>query len=67
MASSGLPNIMRWVPFDLDESELRNMIKNKMIRPTTIPSLLEELVLEQAIAKEALRLAFEQHKEFAAG
>jgi len=65
LASSGLPNIMRWVPFDIDESELRNMIKNKMIRPTTIPSLLEELVLEQAIAKEALRLAFEQHKEFA--
>jgi len=65
LASSGLANIMRWVPFDIDESELRNMIKNKMIRPTTIPSLLEELVLEQAIAKEALRLAFEQHKEFA--
>jgi len=41
------------------------MIKNKMIRPTTIPQLLEELVLEQAIAKEALRLAFIQHKEFA--
>jgi hypothetical protein len=41
------------------------MIKNKMIRPTTIPSLLDELVLEQAIAIEALRLAFEQHKEFA--
>ena len=65
LASSGLPNILRWVPFDIDESELRNMIKNKMIRPTTIPSLLEELVLEQAIAKEALRLAFIQHKEFA--
>jgi hypothetical protein len=67
LASSGLANIMRWVPFDLDEGELRNMIKNKMIRPTTIPSLLEELVLEQAIAKEALRLAFEQHKLFASG
>ncbi|MCB5234381.1 MAG: glutamate mutase L [Candidatus Cloacimonetes bacterium] len=67
LASSGLENIMRWVPFDINENELRNMIKNKMIRPTTIPSLLEELVLEQAIAKEALRLAFEQHKEFASG
>ncbi|MGB4260442.1 MAG: glutamate mutase L, partial [Candidatus Cloacimonas acidaminovorans] len=65
LASAGLENIMRWVPFDINESELRNMIKNKMIRPTTIPSLLEELVLEQAIAKEALRLAFEQHKSFA--
>jgi uncharacterized protein (TIGR01319 family) len=67
LASAGLENILRWVPFDIDESELRNMIKNKMIRPTTIPQELEELVLEQAIAKEALRYAFIQHKEFAVG
>ncbi|PKN79524.1 MAG: methylaspartate mutase [Candidatus Cloacimonetes bacterium HGW-Cloacimonetes-1] len=65
LASAKLENILRWVPFDIDEGALRNMIKNKMIRPTTIPALLEELVLEQAIAKEALRLAFKQHKEFA--
>ncbi len=65
LASAKLENILRWVPFDIDEGALRNMIKNKMIRPTTIPALLEELVLEQAIAKEALRLAFQQHKEFA--
>ncbi|MCB5230695.1 MAG: glutamate mutase L [Candidatus Cloacimonas sp.] len=65
LASTGLENILRWVPFDINSSDLRNMIKNKMIRPTTIPQLLEELVLEQAIAKEALRLAFVQHKEFA--
>ncbi len=65
LASTGLENILRWIPFDIDESGLRNMIKNKMIRPTTIPQKLEELVLEQAIAKEALRLAFIQHKEFA--
>jgi len=65
LASAGLKNILRWVPLNIDESELRNMIKNKMIRPTTVPALLEELVLEQAIAKEALRLALIQHKEFA--
>ena len=65
LASTGIKNILRWVPFDIPESQLRNMIKNKMIRPTTIPFLAEELMLEQAIAKEALRLAFEQHKEFA--
>jgi hypothetical protein len=67
LATAGLQNILRWVPFDIDESELLNMIKNKMIRPTTIPQKLEELILEQAIAKEALRYAFIQHKEFAAG
>ena len=38
-----------------------------MIRPTTVPQSLEELFIEQAIAREALRLSFKQHKEFAVG
>jgi len=64
-AEAGLPNVMRWVPFHMDERDLRNRVKNKMIRPTTIPQSMQELVFEQAIAKEALRLAFIQHKSFA--
>ena len=67
MAEAGIENILRWVPFDVDELELRNRIKNKMIRPTTIPQSLEDLVIEQAISREALRLAFEQHKMLATG
>jgi len=65
MAEAGIENIMRWVPFRIDEGELRNRVKNKMIRPTTIPQTREELILEQAMAREALRLAFEQHKALA--
>ncbi len=64
---AGIDAIMRWVPFDMDERDLRNRVKNKMIRPTTIPSLLEELVVEQACAREALRLSFDQHKSLAVG
>lgn len=64
-AEATLPNVMRWVPFIMDERDLRNRVKNKMIRPTTIPQAMEELIFEQAIAKEALRLAFIQHKNFA--
>jgi uncharacterized protein (TIGR01319 family) len=64
-AEATVPNVMRWVPFDMDERDLRNRVKNKMIRPTTIPQMMEELIFEQAIAKEALRLAFIQHKSFA--
>lgn len=67
MAETGFDNIMRWVPFDIAETELRDRIGNKMIRPTTIPQTLEELKIEQAIAREALRLAFIQHKLFAVG
>src|SRR5262249_48398137 len=50
---------------DLEEHELRDRIGNKMIRPTTIPQTLDELKIEQAISREALRLSFVQHKQFA--
>lgn len=66
-AEAGLENIMRWVPFEMDERDLRNRVKNKMIRPTTIPFLIEELIVEQACAKEALRLSFDQHRSLAVG
>ncbi|BFU91253.1 MAG: ornithine aminomutase [Nitrospira sp.] len=67
LAEAGLANIMRWVPFTIDEPTLRNRIKNKMIRPTTIPQTLDELQIEQAIAREALRLALIHHKSLATG
>jgi hypothetical protein len=62
-----MPNILRWVPFDIDERDLRNRIRNKVIRPTTIPQSLLELKIEQAISREALRLAFIQHCDLAVG
>jgi len=67
LAEAGLANIMRWAPFSIDEQDLRNRIKNKMIRPTTVPQTLDELQIEQAIAREALRLALIHHKSLATG
>ncbi len=64
-AEATMPMILRWVHLEMDERELRNRVKNKMIRPTTIPQSLEALIFEQAVAREALRLAYQQHKEFA--
>lgn len=64
---TGIDNILRWVPLHIEVFELRNRIRNKMIRPTTIPQSLEDLVVEQAIAREALRLAFDHHKTLAVG
>jgi uncharacterized protein (TIGR01319 family) len=65
VSEAGLENVLRWVHLDMDPRELRNRVKNKMIRPTTIPQTLEALVFEQAVAREALRLAYIQHREFA--
>lgn len=67
MLEAGIPNIYRWLPFDIEEYEVRNRLRNKMIRPTTIPQTYEDLLLEQAVAREALRLAFIHHKQLARG
>ncbi len=67
LLETGLDSISRWLPMSVSEEALRSRIRNKMIRPTTIPHSLEELVVEQALAREALRLAFEHHKTLATG
>jgi hypothetical protein len=67
LLEAGTANIRRWIPFEIDEGDLRNRIRNKMIRPTTIPQTLDDLIIEQAISREALRLAFIHHKSLAVG
>jgi uncharacterized protein (TIGR01319 family) len=67
MARAGIDNVLRWVAFETDEKALRDAIKNKMIRPTTIPESLEELQIEQALAREALRGSMEEHRALAVG
>lgn len=62
LKEAGTKNIIRWMPFDIKEEDLRNRLYNKMIRPTTIPQSVEDLVVEHAVAREALRLGFKHHK-----
>jgi hypothetical protein len=65
MKEAGIENIMRWLPFQLDEQELGNSLINKLIRPTTIPHTLKDLIIEHSVAREALRLGLEHHKTIA--
>jgi uncharacterized protein (TIGR01319 family) len=67
LAEAGVDNVLRWIPVEVDAKSLLDRIGNKMIRPTTIPQTLEDLLVEQALSREALRLAFIQHKAFAVG
>ena len=67
LAESGVWGIRRWMPAPMEEGDLRNRLRNKMIRPTTIPQSVTELLLEQAVAREALRLAFSHHLSLASG
>ncbi|MFA9494925.1 MAG: glutamate mutase L [Candidatus Bathyarchaeota archaeon] len=65
MKEAGIENIMRWIPFDLDEEEVASRLMNKMIRPTTIPQTLEDLIVEHSVAREALRLGLKHHRSIA--
>ncbi|MGE5561316.1 MAG: glutamate mutase L [Chloroflexota bacterium] len=67
LAAAGVDRIRRWLPFSLSERELRNWVLNKMIRPTTLPEGLDELVIEHAMAREALRLSQLHHQRLLGG
>jgi uncharacterized protein (TIGR01319 family) len=67
LTEAGVENIKRWIPFRISDDDLRNRLRNKMIRPTTVPQMLEDLLIEQAVSREALRLAFDHHKSLARG
>jgi len=65
MKEAGIANIMRWIPFKIDEEDVASRLMNKMIRPTTIPQTLEDLMIEHSVAREALRLGLVHHKTLA--
>jgi uncharacterized protein (TIGR01319 family) len=67
LVEAGAAHIQRWLPFDLSEAELRDRLRNKMIRPTSIPQTIEDLYLEQAVCREALRLSLKHHRSLAIG
>ena len=49
-------SISRWLPFAMAPVEIRNLLQNKAIRYRTVPQTRQELLLEQAAAREILRL-----------
>jgi uncharacterized protein (TIGR01319 family) len=65
MKEAGIDNIARWLPFKIDKKIVCDMLRNKMIRPTIIPQTVKQLIIEHAVAREALRLGLEHHKSIA--
>jgi len=65
LKESGVENISRWLPFSIALSDLRNRLRNKMIRPTTLPQTYKDLLIEHAVSREALRLSFIHHQSLA--
>ncbi len=65
LVEAGADNIRRWLPYEVSNSEIIDRLRNKMIRPTSIPQTIEDLALEQAVCREALRLSLIHHKSLA--
>ncbi len=63
LAEAGVSSIMNWLPESVTENELRNHIANKTINPTNTPQCDAEFMIEHALAREAIRLAFDQHQQ----
>ena len=55
-----LEKIHRWLPFDMTVEELHNHLRQKALHPTSIPTTPEELMIEYAVVREALRLVADQ-------
>jgi uncharacterized protein (TIGR01319 family) len=67
LKEAGLKGIAQWLPFSIDSEELIHLLRNKMVRPTTIPHDLTDLLVEQSLAREALRLSLRHHRSLAVG
>jgi hypothetical protein len=52
-----LEEILRWSHVDIPQSILRDYLHQKALHPSAIPATPEDLILSQAVAKQALRLA----------
>ncbi|MCL2497589.1 MAG: glutamate mutase L [Symbiobacteriaceae bacterium] len=65
VATTGLENILHWLSPDLSLTQVKRSIGAKLFHPISIPATTTDLLVEQAVAREAIRLAFQDHRELA--
>jgi hypothetical protein len=54
---TSLEDIQRWLPFDIPADTVRDYLYQKSLYPTTLPAVVEDLAIEQALARQTLHLA----------
>lgn len=57
LTERGVAAIARWLPFAISERDLTHWLLNKMLRPHLVPASREDVLIEHAVAREALGLA----------
>ena len=56
----GIQRLLRWLPFEMETDQALNHLLNKALRPMTVPETVEDLLLEQAVAREAVSLTLDR-------
>jgi len=57
LKAAGTANLRRWLTWDATDEEIADYVYNKTLRPATVPMTAQDLELEHALAREAIRLA----------
>jgi hypothetical protein len=52
-----IDHVLRWIPYEIQPSVVREYAHNKALFPTLLPTTSEQLFLEQALATQAIQLA----------
>lgn len=57
LSYTSIEEISRWLTIEIADDYIRNYLFNKSLYPNTIPAAVEDLSIEQALARVVLRLA----------
>jgi len=57
LENSRIEDIQRWIPMEVSPDYIRDYIFNKQIYPASLPASAEDLAIEQALARQAIRKA----------
>jgi len=57
LENSHINEIQRWIPMEVSPDYIRDYIFNKQIYPASLPVSAEDLAIEQALARQAIRKA----------
>jgi hypothetical protein len=60
MKYSSLGSIIRWLHLDIPNDDVHQFLYNKSLYPASIPATAEELVIEQAIARQVMQVALKR-------
>ncbi len=57
---TNLEKIARWLPVDVPDGRVRDYLYNKAAFPASLPATPDEMAIEQAIARQVMRMAIQK-------